>query len=105
MKRFEGRNILITGCCSGIGYDAAVTLKQRGHTVSGDLLHELQSGKRFQEFERGPVGRCGGVHEFFWQGQLSTPERSSQRISQNAEKLAVLIHSLQNKRCPTGIPL
>ena len=102
MKRFEGRNILITGCCSGIGYDAAVTLRQRGHTVSGDLLHELQ---RFQEFERGPVGRCGGVHEFFWQGQLSTPERSSQRISQNAEKLAVLIHSLQNKRCPTGIPL
>ena len=33
MKRFEGRNVLITGCSSGIGYDAAVTLKQRGHTV------------------------------------------------------------------------
>ena len=33
MKRFDGRNVLITGCSSGIGYDAAVTLKQRGHTV------------------------------------------------------------------------
>ena len=33
MNHFEKRYILITGCSSGIGYDAAVTLKQHGHTV------------------------------------------------------------------------
>ncbi|MEE2716350.1 MAG: SDR family oxidoreductase [SAR324 cluster bacterium] len=27
------KTVLITGCSSGIGYDAAVTLQQRGHTV------------------------------------------------------------------------
>lgn len=43
-KMFEDKSILITGCSSGIGLDAAITLQEQGYTVyatarkAGDVL-------------------------------------------------------------------
>ena len=45
MNHFEERYILITGCSSGIGYAAAVTLKQHGHTV-------IATARQMQDVER-----------------------------------------------------
>jgi NAD(P)-dependent dehydrogenase (short-subunit alcohol dehydrogenase family) len=42
------KTILITGCSSGIGYDTAVTLKNRGHQVIA-TARQLKDVTRLQE--------------------------------------------------------